>query len=749
MRVSWAMLLLGVLSVPATGGAAASTQPETRTIAVTRTAGEIVIDGDLSDSGWQGAARIDTFFETQPGDNIPPQVATVAWVTYDGKYFYIGVNCQDPEPGKIRAPFVDRDNVIGTDDNIAVFLDTRNDRRSAIEFRVNPRGLQGDASYNDANGNEDFSPDFFYDSAARITSEGWAAELRIPFSSLRYPNLQAQTWNILVWRNYPRDYRYAIHSSSIPRGSNCWICRSIELTGLTDLPSGGHIVAAPYLTAVETGRARGEPGSELLNEPVDVDGGLDLKWTPSASTVVDAAVNPDFSQIESDVGQIDVNNRFALFYPEKRPFFLEGVDLFDTPIAAVYTRTITSPKWGARATGKFGSSAFTLLVTEDRGGGSVILPGASFSDLAPQDFESVAVLGRLRQDFGKSFGGFLFAAREVEGGGYNRVFGPDFQWRPRGADQISFQALASDTETPDRPELEATWDGRRLRSYAMDLSWLHTDARWTWRLTYSDLGDDFRADNGFVPQVGYREARLSFGRKFYGQGILRQFQPYVILDRIADRDGDLVTRHTFPGVTIFGRNNLVVMAELYVKDQTRIGGQVLETTSFAYFFQIDPTRRFSRLSLRGSLGQVIDFANRRVGDGGDMAVELTLKPTDRLELGLRGERQWLAVDAGGGREGRLFTAQIERVKATYNFSARALLRLIGEYFHVDRDPSLYGFPVPAVGGAFNGTALLSYKLNWQTVFLLGYGDNSLLDRAKDLQRTDRHFFLKLSYAFQR
>ena len=156
---------------------------------------------------------IDKFWENFPGDNVEPKVQTIVRLTYDDRFFYIGLDCRDPHPEKIRAPYVDRDNVLGTDDNVAVLLDTRGDHRSAIEFRVNPRGIQGDASWNDANGNEDFSPDFFYDTAAEITETGWTAEMRIPFSSLRYPKKDPQQWDILVWRNYPREYRYAFYNS--------------------------------------------------------------------------------------------------------------------------------------------------------------------------------------------------------------------------------------------------------------------------------------------------------------------------------------------------------------------------------------------------------------------------------------------------------------------------------------------------------------------------------------------------------
>ena len=201
---------------------------------IRRLAGEIVLDGDLSDSGWTQAATFDQFFETNPGDNLPAKITTQVWVTYDDRFFYLAVRADDPDPSKIRAPFVDRDKVFGTDDNIAVFLDPRNDRRSAIELRVNPRGIQGDTIYNDATGNEDFSPDFFYDTAAAITATGWNAEYRVPLSSLRYPegsDVTPQTWGILVWRNYPRDYRYGFHSAALPRGVSWSVCRAREPRG--------------------------------------------------------------------------------------------------------------------------------------------------------------------------------------------------------------------------------------------------------------------------------------------------------------------------------------------------------------------------------------------------------------------------------------------------------------------------------------------------------------------------------------
>jgi len=714
-----------------------------------RTTGSISIDGELGDSGWQDALVVDEFFETTPGNNTPPKIKTVAWVTYDAKYFYIGLRCDDPEPSKIRAPYVDRDQVLGTDDNVAIFLDTRNDRKSALEFRINPRGIQGDAIFNEANGNEDFSPDFYYDTAAKITPQGWTAEMRIPFSSLRYPESDPQTWGIRIWRNYPRDFRYGIHSSPTPRDTNCFICLLHPISGLQDLPRGGHLVAAPYATAQQLSHPRGEPGTSFINDPVRSDVGVDVKWNPNADITVDGTLNPDFSQIESDVAEITVNQRFAIFFPEKRPFFLEGIDLFSTPIQAVYTRTITSPRWGLRGTGKIGSSAYTLLVSQDRGGGLVILPGAISSNFAPQDFRTTVAIGRLRHDLGSSFAGLLFTDRELDGGGHNRVIGPDFQWRPSDNDSVTGQYLYSSTENPDRPDLSSAFDGRSFSSHGAVLNWGHLSRRVDWFVEAKDFGGGFRADSGFVPQVGYREGLANFGVRFFPENKFVSFvRPSFTADYQTDRDGESIFRTVSPGVFLFGTHNLNVDFSIPIREQILVGGRLLEQTYLQYFIQIDPSRRFPRISINGRTGEAIDFENGRVGDGTTIGLNATLRPTDRLELLLNTTRQWLDVD-DRQLSGRLFTAQVERLKATYSFSAKSLLRVIGQYVKVDADPDLYSFEVDRTSGDFLGSILYSYKLNWQTVLFAGYGDNEVLNEEENLLATDRTFFVKVAYAFHR
>jgi hypothetical protein len=211
---------------------------------IRRAAGAIEIDGDLSDPGWQAAATATVWYEIRPGDNVPPAVDNVAYLAHDDRYLYAGFRFDDPRPEAIRAPLGDHDDVPFYTDYGGVILDTRNDGKTAQMFLANPRGIQYDAVTNDATG-EDPSPDFYWDSAGKITATGWNLELRIPFSSLRYSDSDPEQWGILLYRNHPRDFRYQYFTSRLPRGKPCFICNVKPLVGLEGLPSGSHWVAAP------------------------------------------------------------------------------------------------------------------------------------------------------------------------------------------------------------------------------------------------------------------------------------------------------------------------------------------------------------------------------------------------------------------------------------------------------------------------------------------------------------------------
>ena len=443
----WALLAALLPTAPV----AAQSLHQGDVLHIARAVSPVRVDGELNDEAWKAVEPIYEWYEFNPGDNVAPKVTSVGYLSFDDRFFYAAFEFSDLDPKAIRAPLADRDRINANSmDYGGLFLDTRNDGHSALILLVTPSGVQYDAVTDDA-ANEDSSPDFFWDSAARITDRGWTLEIRVPFSSLRYRNVEPQTWGIALYRNYPRDFRYQIASMPIPRGRNCTVCLINTLSGLEQLPSGNHLVAAPYLNATSVARPRDGLGSSLTGGDVSPQGGLDVKWNPNADTAVDLAVNPDFSQVEADTAQITANELFALSYPEKRPFFLEGVELLSTPIRAVYTRSITDPRWGGRATGTAGGFTYTALVTEDAGGGGIVIPGPTASTVALQDVASYVTIARVKRDIGRSFVSVLATDREDRhGGGYNRVVGPDFQWRYSTSQVFTGQWLVSNTGTPAR-----------------------------------------------------------------------------------------------------------------------------------------------------------------------------------------------------------------------------------------------------------------------------------------------------------
>lgn len=726
-------------------------------IHISRAAGPITVDGSLADPGWQGAARVDTWYEVRPADNVPAKVRSVGYLTYDDRYLYAGFEFSDPDPSRIRAPYSDRDDISSSIDYGGVVVDARNDGRTGILFLATPRGIQYDAVQDDATGSEDASPDFYWDSAGRITTDGWVLEIRIPFSSLRYSGGDPQTWGIMLFRNYPRDFRYQLFSMTLPRGGSCFVCRANVLTGLDGLPSGSHYVVAPYVSAKREWAPVGELGTGLVGGSTELDGGVDAKWIPNPDNALDLTVNPDFSQVESDVAKITANERFALFYPEKRPFFLEGSELFATNIQAFYSRAITSPRWGLRGTGKAGATAYTVLLADDRGGGSVILPGADSSSFADQEFSSRVAVGRVRRDIGSSYASFLVTDREISGGGYNRVLGPDFQWRPTESDTITGQVLYSLTETPNRPELAAEWDGRKVSGGALDCWWSHNTPTYDTGLQVKAFGDGFRADTGFVPQVGFREVYGELGYTWNPTSAVSRVRAFAFTDPMWDTDGDTIRSLVAAGVEMDGRWHSSARV-LWYADQWRVARPASEPGQYRdisknqlrFTLQANPSFAVSQLLLEGAVGDEIDWDNARPGRGVSLTLGAMVRPSDHLALRLDASRRWLDVRPGGASShSRLFTAQVERLKATYTFNARSFLRLIGQYERTDADPALYLAPIGKRSGGFAGSALFAYKLNWQSVLFVGYGDDRALTEEGSLVRSGRELFLKLSYALQR
>jgi hypothetical protein len=718
-------------------------------IGIKRAAGPITVDGDLSDPGWRGATRIDRWYETQPGDNVEPKVKNVGYLTFDDRFFYAAFEFEDPQPDQMRAPFADRDNIgDGFDDYAGIIVDSRNTGRTAAFFVVTPRNIQYDAITDDGSG-EDSSPDFFWESATRIGEHGWTLEMRIPFSSLRYKNLDPQTWGIMLYRNFPRERHYQFFSAQLPRGGSCFVCRYNSLTGLEKLPAGGHVVAAPYFSASDESHPRGDVGSPLIRDSVEPHVGVDVKYTPNADNAVDLTVRPDFSQVESDTAQISTNERFALFYPEKRPFFLEGVDLFQTPIQAVYTRTIADPVWGARVTGQQGGTRYTALVVDDAGGGNVILPGPNDSAQVSTPTGSTVFVGRAKRNLGLSFVGVLLTDREASGGdSHNRVVGPDFQWRPSGSDSVTGQLLYSETRTPNRPDLAAEWTGQSFTGSAATLQWNHSTRHYDAFAAYKDIGNGFRADTGYVPQVGYREGFGSTGWTFRPTNFLSRVRTFVNVDYQADRSGALISRDVQPGIGMDTKWN-GFMQFRYIDDDIRAGDAPVRRRQLGVIAQFSPTPKVSLLGIDSTFGEQIDFANGRPGHGTTVNLAATLNPTIHLNIALIQNQQLVNVDVVTAIRQRLFVARVSRIKGTYTFTSRLFLRAIGQYVSNTSDPRLYLDETAARSGTFSGQVLLAYKLNWQSVMFVGYGDDRELTPQAVLSPLDRQFFVKVSYAFQR
>jgi len=743
--ISWSLALIAP-----TEPAHAQSSLAGDTFHITRAAGPIVIDGDLSDEGWRNATRVEKWYEVNPGDNTEPAVKNVGYVTYDDRFFYVAFEFEEPNPAAIRAPLGDHDSLDGTGQDLAgLFLDTLNTGRTATIFLANARNVQYDAILDDATG-ENQSPDYFWDSATKIGERKWTLEIRIPFSSLRYKTADPQTWGILLYRNYPRGFRHQFASARLPRGGNCTICRENRLTGLERLPGGAHLVAAPYLSASEAARPRdGVGGAPLVSGRVKPQGGVDVKYSPNADNAIDFAVNPDFSQVESDTAQISANERFALFFPEKRPFFLEGVDLFQTPIQAVYTRTITSPKWGGRITGKDAGIRYTALVAEDAGGGSAILPGPNGSSLAEQDFGSTVFLARMKRDIGLSFVSVLVTDRENrDGEGHSRVVGPDFQWRLSSANVLTGQLLFSETRTPNRPVQTDEWNGQRVSGRAAQTQWQHSTTHVDWSGLYKDFTSGFRSDAGFVPQVGYRELSGFGAWTFRPKRIISQQRSALDLDYQADQSGAIITRSVQPNV--FFQTRLSGYVRLaYIDDQTRAGDRVIGRRQVNYFARFSPSRRVTSIGIDGTFGEDIDFTNARPAHGATISFNATIHPSDHLELALLQNQRSLDVDTAVSRGVRLLTERVARVRGTYTFTPRMFARVIGQYVSTARDPSLFVSRVDRQSGTFSGSALFAYKINWQSVMFVGYGDERETADARRLQPSERQLFVKLSYAFQR
>ena len=360
------------------------------TAELARTDGAFEIDGRLEEAAWQDATRIEIDKETRPGENIAARVKTTAYLLEDGEYLYVAFDARDPDPKAIRAYLRDRDSA-WDDDFVGIVIDSYGDERRAFEFFANALGVQMDLTNDDINQNEDSSWDAIWDSVGRINENGYIVEMQIPLNQLRFPHVDGKkSWGIDLLRFYPREHRYRFSNNVLNRNINCYLCQMQEIRGLDGVEPGRDMEIVPTLTASQSSTTD-DPGIVPLSSGSnDAELGVSMRWGITQDTTVNLAINPDFSQVEADAAQLDVNNQFALFFPEKRPFFLEGADYFSTPIRAVFTRSVADPSVGAKLTGKRGRHTYGLFSTEDNVT-NLIFPGAFGSDSESLSLENTSI----------------------------------------------------------------------------------------------------------------------------------------------------------------------------------------------------------------------------------------------------------------------------------------------------------------------------------------------------------------------
>lgn len=640
------------------------------------------VDGRLDHPAWQRAPVFNRFVEKFPDTGAAPSQETRVQVLFDQKALYVGITALDTRPEQIRDLVVRPDGVIRTQDFVVVYIDAIGTRSSAQWFRVNAAGSTADGLNSASDDSEDFSPDYDWDGAAARNPQGWTAVLRLPFASLRFAEGQ-QDWRIMVGRRMPREQFHLFTSVLIPRDAPSFIAAMQPLAGVQLPDSHNFLTLRPGLTLRQS-----RVGSERKNE---ADASLDVKWRPRAELVVDATLNPDFSQVALDVPPLAGNSRFALSLPEKRPFFFESSDLLRTPTDAMYTRSFTQPRGGLRATWRGLEWAGTAFAIRDRGQGLVLLPGAFGTGIAPQPASDSVVL-RARKDTGMLAWGGLVAARRYENErGDNTVLGPDVglqissQWRMR-AQWLHSRTTARVDSRSGELQRGAAEDGDRWRLRVMR----QTGAGET-SFGIDDIGTGFRHDTGFVNQAGIRRLEAF---QSWGWNNLAPFNEfYVNLDGYQVRDrrsGAVVQEAVHPGLWFTAASNLEAYVNLYLHSRLRTtaAAPLLSEQYLNTGLVVSPAPWAPLLDVSLDIGRLADTASGPPVDGtpagelrrgGRFNVSAKLRPLPALELEPRLNLAWLQKD------GQLsYREAVQQWLAVWHFDARHNLRAIVQRSSLDR-----------------------------------------------------------------
>lgn len=740
---------------------------------VRRAAGEITLDGHLDDPGWTGAERVDHFQQTYPEYNVEPGIGLRAWLTYDDETLYFAME-SDEDPSTVRGSMRDRDSIF-RGDYFGLIVDTYGTGAWAYEFFVNPYGQQGDLRWT-PNG-EDGGFDVVWKSEARITETGWIVEVAIPFRSLRFPERFEQQWRATFWYNRARASRERYSWSAADRDDTCWPCTWGTIRGIEGVSSGGALEVLPSLTGyrVDGLADRLDPTSEFGEIESDADFGVGARVGLNSSTGLEATFNPDFSQVESDAAQIDANTTFALFFPERRPFFQEGSDLYASSVNAIYTRSINNPRWASKVVSRTQNASAGLLVAQDEDS-PLIVPSEERSVILPAGRSTSAIArGRLSREDGSYFGS-LTTFRSLQAGGNNVVHGFDGLYRLTNTLQVEGQLLFSHTNELDDPTLggeafarrdpvtgapigERTFelgdrvyterlDGENFWGHASYLSVENFTRYWGIDVDYWRTSQSFRADNGFVTQNdNQRFSVVNTGTIEVNEGFVDQVRPFLMVARVWNMDGQRKDEWIRPEINLDLEAQTGVEAGLLFSNEW-FGGQTLDGI-FRWNVDFD-TRPNQYVDFYAGYERG-DFVARnarpvRLGDGQAFSAGMTFRsPYDTFHLDrltVQPSLSWQRLEEArtgsiaprGYFEGYVFRTRLN-FQATRDFFARVIVQYDDFDGEIDVEP------------------LLTYRIDPFTLFYVGattrlrqfdgFDDGSGGSLDLGYEETERQWFLKV------
>ncbi|MGE0455309.1 MAG: DUF5916 domain-containing protein [Vicinamibacteria bacterium] len=743
---------------------------------------EIEIDGALDEAAWTRAARLTEFSQYSPVDGRPADERTEVLVYYSPTAILFGVRAW-AAPGSVRASLANRDR-LQSEDSVSIFLSTFDDGRQALVFTVNPLGVQADGALVEGatqNGggfsglattreSEDLSPDFVFQSKGRLLEDGYAVELRIPFKSLRYQSGEVQSWGLHVVRKV-QSTGYELSWAPARRNAASFLGQAGRLEGLRELRPGLVLDLTPVVTARLDGAPSAPAGTGWEYHAPRPEPGGNVRWGVTPNLALNGTVNPDFSQVEADAGQFVYDPRQAVFFPEKRPFFLDGLEQFQAPNRLVYTRRVVAPVGAVKLTGKASGFNIGLLSAVDDA-------EASRNDAHP----FVNVL-RLQRDLrGQSKLGLVYTDR-IDGDDYNRVAGLDTRLAFGGIYTLQLQGALSRTARGGSVTTAPLWEG----------SFNRNGRRQGLRALITGIDEDFRAETGFISRPGIVRANVDNRLSFFGpdgglvevlncdvvaEGVWR-YASFVGEGGVQDQKLHFNNNATLRGGWKLGASLLVEQFGYdagFYEDYALQGDAPGELLPFVGVPTIDnldwvlsfETPQFQKLSATAQwlFGRDENFFEWAPADITYLTLTLDWRPAEKLRVNAEYRLQDFQRRSDGSRVGR---RQLPRLKLEYQATRAIFLRFVAEYDarmrDALRDDSRTERPIlirdeatgayqPALATRDNGLrldVLFSWQPNPGTVFFAGYG-SSLREtdslRFRDLQRTSDGFFVKLSYLFR-